>query len=146
MKIRIMNIEDYVQVHHLWMNTKGLGLTNIDDSENGIRKYLNRNPSTCFVAEEGNNIVGVILAGHDGRRGFIYHMAVDAKLQRQGIGKDLLNHAQHALRKEGIPKVALVALIDNKVGNAFWEKEGFLERKDLTYRSFALQDIENVYT
>jgi len=146
MLVRAMTIGDYVNVYKLWMTTPGLGLNSIDDSESGIRKYLDRNPSTCFVAEENEDIIGVIMAGHDGRRGFIYHMAVDTNRQRQGIGESLLSHALSALKSEGIHKVALVALDTNHIGNRFWEKQGFIHRPDLVYRNFALREIENIYT
>lgn len=76
MKIRLMNIEDYEQIYSLWVNTPGMGLNNLDDSREGIERYLKRNPNTCFVAEEKGTIIGVIISGHDGRRGFIYHTTV----------------------------------------------------------------------
>ena len=77
MQMRMMKITDYEQVYHLWLTCSGMGLNNLDDSEEGIERFLHRNPSTCFVAEEGNRIIGAILAGNDGRRGYIYHTAVN---------------------------------------------------------------------
>jgi len=68
-------------------------LNNIDDSKEGIAKYLARNPNTCFVAEKDGNIIGVILNGHDGHRGYIHHTAVSRNEQRNGIGNALLNAA-----------------------------------------------------
>lgn len=74
--IRRMNAADYDAVYALWLSTSGMGLNAEDDSREGIESYLRRNPTTCFVAETAKEIVGVILAGHDGRRGFIHHTAV----------------------------------------------------------------------
>ena len=73
-EIRVMTIDDYEKVYSLWMSCKNMGFNNLDDSREGIAKYLRRNPATCFVAECGDSIVGVILSGHDGRRGFIHHL------------------------------------------------------------------------
>ncbi|NLT12563.1 MAG: GNAT family N-acetyltransferase [Clostridiaceae bacterium] len=141
-----MTISDYCEVHALWLATPGLGLNAADDALEGIEKYLERNPNTCFVAIINKKIVGVILAGHDGRRGFIYHMSVSLESRRQGIGEQLLNAALDALRDEGILKVALVTLANNKIGNQFWEKQGFTSRDDLIYRNKALIQFENIYT
>lgn len=84
MNIRLMTINDYEKVYQLWINTSGMGLNDMDDSYEGIEKYLQRNPKTCFVVENDKEIVGVIIAGHDGRRGYIYHTAVDKKYRKQG--------------------------------------------------------------
>lgn len=135
MKIRLMTALDYDAVYQLWLNTPGMGLNNMDDSREGISKYLQRNPHTCFVAEDEESIIGVILSGHDGRRGFIYHLAVDPAHQRQGIGRALVEAAMTALEIEGIHKVALVVYGTNTNGNAFWEKMGAITRPDLTYRN-----------
>jgi len=142
MKIRVMTIKDYEKVYSLWLNTPGMGLNNLDDSKNGIAKYLLRNPNTCFVAEENQNIIGIILSGHDGRRGFVYHTAVSKNSQRQGIGTKLVNTAMKALKKEGVTKVALVVFDKNLDGNKFWEKQGFTIREDLIYRNKALCELE----
>jgi ribosomal protein S18 acetylase RimI-like enzyme len=112
-----------------------MGLNNLDDSREGIQKYLERNPSTCFVAVEQGRVVGVILSGHDGRRGFIYHTAVAVADRGKGIGRTLVERALAALRVEGINKVALVVYGNNNIGNGFWEALGFDSRSDLTYRN-----------
>jgi len=135
MKIRIMTINDYEKVYSLWMNTPNMGLNNIDDSKEGIEKYLKRNPSSCFVAEKDEKIIGVILSGHDGRRGFIHHTAVAQSEQRSGIGSALTEAALAALKNEGICKVILVVFKKNQKGNDFWEKTGFIKREDLVYRN-----------
>ena len=146
MKIRIMNINDYESIYSLWLNTPNMGLNNIDDSCDGIAKYLHRNPNTCFVAEKDGVIIGVILCGHDGRRGYIHHAAVAQDEQRSGIGTALLNAAMSALEGEGISKAALVVFGKNEKGNAFWEKQGFFTRSDLVYRNKAIADLTRIDT
>ncbi|MCL2514070.1 MAG: GNAT family N-acetyltransferase, partial [Oscillospiraceae bacterium] len=98
-------------------------------------KYLARNPDTCFIAEKNGCIIGVILSGHDGRRGYIHHTAVAESDRRQGVGTALVNAAMSALEHEGITKAALVVFANNEKGNAFWEKQGFAARDDLIYRN-----------
>ena len=141
MHIRIMTCHDYDAVYALWLSCKGMGLNDVDDSREGIEKYLRRNPATCFVAEDKNRILGVILSGHDGRRGFIHHTAVHPDYRKMGLGKMLVEAALAALKKEGISKVALVVFSHNENGNAFWEKMGFTKRTDLTYRNLALREL-----
>ena len=116
-EIRLMTMADYEAVYDLRINTPGMGLNTTDDSREGIARYLRRNPATSFVAVQEGRIVGVILAGHDGRRGFIHHTAVDAACRRQGIARQLVQHAMAALEAEGIHKVALVAFGRNAAGN-----------------------------
>lgn len=140
MEIRKMTIDDYERVYELWTNTPGMGMRSVDDSKEGIRKYLNRNPETCFIAESQNKIIGAILSGHDGRRGYIHHTAVNYTVQKQGIGTALVNTAVKALKGQGINKVALVAFCKNKLGNSFWKSQGFVERNDLVYRNKSLND------
>ena len=146
MKIELMKIDDYEQVWNLWINIKGMGLNNLDDSKEGIERFLKRNPTTCFVARDNDKIIGVIMAGHDGRRGFIYHTAVLEEKRKQGIAGKLLASAMKALQTEGIKKVALVVFEKNELGNSFWEKEGFTVRNDLVYRNKALADLKRIDT
>ena len=142
--IRPMTIADYDGVYDLWISTPGMGLNTTDDSREGITQYLRRNPTTCFVAEEAGRIVGVIIAGHDGRRGFIYHTAVRPECRKQGIATQLVEHAMDALEKEGIHKAALVVFERNALGNAFWERIGFEERTDLVYRNRSIHGLERI--
>ena len=141
MLIRTMVISDYESVYHLWENTSGIGLNDLDDSKEGIEKYLERNPHTCFVAENGKKIIGSILCGHDGRRGFIYHTAVSASERESGIGTALVETAISALEKEGINKAALVVFHSNELGNTFWENRGFIKRSDLIYRNKDIHEL-----
>ncbi|RGH42074.1 GNAT family N-acetyltransferase [Mediterraneibacter sp. gm002] len=141
--IRTMTIEDFDQVHALWMTIKGFGIRSIDDSKEGVERFLKRNPTTSVVAEIDNKIVGSILCGHDGRRGCFYHVCVDEKYRRHGIGKAMVVYAMQALKREKINKVSLIAFTVNDIGNAFWNTIEWTERKDLNYYEFVLNE-ENI--
>jgi ribosomal protein S18 acetylase RimI-like enzyme len=141
-----MSIDDYEKVYELWMSCVGMGLNNLDDSKEGIDKFLQRNPDTCLVAEADSRIVGVIIVGNDGRRGYIYHTAVNPQYRKQGIAKSLVETAMAALQNNGINKVALVVFDRNEIGNDFWEKMGFTVRDDLIYRNKALAEIVRIDT
>lgn len=144
--IRKMCSADYSAVYDLWMSCKGMGLNNLDDSPAGIDKFLKRNPETCFVALENENLAGVILAGHDGRRGYIYYTAVRPGCRGKGIGSALVEAVLAAMHREGIHKVALVVFKRNTVGNAFWERMGFTDRTDLVYRNRAISELVRIDT
>lgn len=146
MNFRLMQISDYDSIYNLWINTPGMGLNSVDDSKEGIEKFLKRNPSTCFIAEENEKIVGVIMAGNDGRRGYIYHIAVLPEFCGKHIAKTLVENAMAALEKEGITKVALVVFEKNQNGNGFWEKIGFTVRNDLIYRNRTIAQMERIDT
>ena len=146
MQIRKMKIEDYEAVYRLWLSCKGMGLNSVDDSREGIEKFLRRNPETCFVAEKDGKIAGVILAGNDGRRGYIYHTAVSPEQRRQGIASRLLDAVLTALENICITKVALVVFERNADGNAFWEKAGFTVREDLVYRNKSIAEMTRIDT
>lgn len=141
--IRIMTIDDYDGVYALWMKIKGFGIRSIDDSREGVSRFLKRNPAISVVAEEDGKIVGSILCGHDGRRGCMYHVCVDREYRRRGIGKGMVVMAMEALKKEEISKVSLIAFTKNDVGNAFWNTIGWTERLDLNYYDFVL-NTENI--
>ena len=127
MVIRKMKIEDYDNVYDLWMSCVGMGLNNLDDSKEGVDKFIQRNPDTCLVAEKDSKIIGVIMVGNDGRRGYIYHTAVRPDYRRMGIAGKLVDKA-------------------NSAGNAFWETQGFTVRDDLIYRNKALTEIVRIDT
>lgn len=133
---------DYPALFGLWNSLAGFnkGLRSLDDSEEGIAKFLQRNPKTCFVAEVGGQIVGGILAGHDGRRGYIYHASVHSDYQGQGIGKLMADCACEALKAEGINKAGMLVFETNEQGNAFWESQGWQTRPDLIYRNKTLNE------
>ena len=139
-------MDDYEKMYALWLSCKGMGLNDTDDSKEGIKRFLDRNPETCFAACENDRIIGVILAGNDGRRGFIYHTAVSPDCRGRGVGTALVNAALEALKNLGIAKTALVVFDRNETGNAFWEKQGFTARNDLVYRNKALVDMVRIDT
>ena len=145
-EIRKMEIADYDGVYNLWTNMPGMGLNTADDSKDGIAKYLERNPGTCFVALKNNEIIGAILSGHDGRRGLIYHLAVKISEREQGVGNTLLDHATKALKNEGINKIYIMVFKNNKTGNAFWEKRGFTIPNESIYRAKEIASIEHIDT
>lgn len=146
MEIRNMRVEDYDGVYALWLSCKGMGLNDVDDSREGIARYLARNPDTCFVAEEAGAIVGTILGGHDGRRGFLYHAAVAQAYRGRGIGSALVDAAIRVLREAGITKVGMMVFANNDEGNAYWEKRGFSARPDVMYRNIRLAELVETHT
>lgn len=141
--IREMTIEDYEGVKALWLSIKGFAIRSIDDSKEGVTRFLNRNPGTSVVAVEDGKIVGAILCGHDGRRGCLYHVCVAQEYRRQGIGKAMVVYCMEALKKEKINKVSLIAFTVNDIGNAFWRQIGWTKREDLNYYDFTLNQ-ENI--
>ena len=138
--IRVMTMDDFEAVHALWMEIHGFGIRSIDDSREGVERFIRRNPTTSMVAVAEGKIVGAILCGHDGRRGCLYHVCVRKGYRRQGVGKAMVVACMEALRKEQINKVSLIAFTKNDIGNAFWNKIGWTEREDLNYYDFTLNE------
>ena len=140
---KIVTIEDYDELFALWNSTEQSrrALNPVDDSRDGIERYLARNPNSCFAAVSEGHIVGVILAGHDGRRGIIHHMCVHPDWRRKGIAAHLVTLAENALKKEGIQKVFGLVFIDNDGANAFWEKQGYSLRTNLNYRNKSMNQM-----
>lgn len=127
---REMVIEDYYDVYKLWSCAKGIGLSGADTREN-IDAYLKRNKGLSFVCETGNRIIGAILCGHDGRRGFIHHLVVDEKHRRMGFAKELVSKSLERLKQEGIQKCHLFVMKDNESGKEFWVKTSWMQREDI---------------
>lgn len=140
MDIRVMTIDDYEKVYGLWKTIKGFGIRSMDDSREGIARFLRRNPTTSITAWEGDTLIGAILCGHDGRRGCLYHVCVRKGYRRHGVGKAMVVACMEALRKEEINKVSLIAFTKNDIGNAFWNKIGWTKREDLNYYDFTLNE------
>ena len=143
--VRSMQIEDYDQVYALWMTIHGFSIRTIDDSREGVERFLKRNPGISVVAEMDGRVVGAILCGHDGRRGCLYHVCVPEDYRMHGIGRAMVVHCMNALQQEGINKVSLIAFTKNDIGNAFWKQIGWTKREDLNYYDFVLnqKNIEN---
>lgn len=140
--IRQVTIDDYDDIFELWNSTQQSrrALNPVDDSREGINRYLNRNPNTCFAAVRDGKIIGVILTGHDGRRGIVHHMCVHPDFRRMGIASHLVAMAEEALQYEGIQKVFGLVFVDNEAGNLFWEKQGYSLRTNLNYRNKSLNE------
>lgn len=139
-EIRTMSIEDYDAVYELWMSIHGFGIRSIDDSREGVARFLARNPSTSVVAIADGKVVGAILCGHDGRRGCLYHVCVHENYRKHGIGKAMAVACMRALQAEHINKVNLIAFKSNEIGNQFWKGEEWTFRDDLNYYDFTLNE------
>lgn len=135
---RQATISDYDQMYNLWKNIEGIGLSDSDTKEN-IEKFLNKNQGLNYICEEKGKIIGTILCGEDGRRGYLYHLAVDKDYRRKGIGTKLVNLVFDNLKKKGIIKCHLFVYYENELGKTFWEKTGWCKRDELLIYS---KDIE----
>ena len=128
--IRPMSIEDYAAVLDLWEASDGVGLGD-SDTRPAIASYLERNRGLSLVTVVEGAIVGAVLCGHDGRRGYIHHLAVAVPHRGRGHGRALVDACLDGLRAEGIPKCTIVVYADNAEGEAFWTRIGWAERHDL---------------
>ena len=143
---RLVTIEDYDGIFALWNSTEQSrrALNPVDDSREGIVRYLQRNPNTCFLAAskdgsgDAEEIVGVILTGHDGRRGIVHHLCVNPSYRREGVATTLVQKAEEALHAEGISKIFGLVFKDNEAANAFWDSQGYTLRTNLNYRNKSL--------
>lgn len=133
-QIRLMRSDDYQSAYELWNGLPGIGLSSADTKQ-ALLSFMDRNPKTCFVAEDEGNLIGTILGGSDGRRGYIYHLAVDGDHQKHGIGRELVQVCLQALRDQGIEKCHIFVIADNQEGQAFWQKEGWQLRDDILVMS-----------
>lgn len=126
-----MTMADYDEVFALWQNTEGVGLNESDTREN-IAKFLLRNPDMSFIARDSSGeLIGAVLCGHDGRRGYLHHLAVAKSQRGQGLGKSLLNACLAALKREGIIKCNIFVYAHNESGQSFWKHSGWNPRSDL---------------
>ena len=141
--IRPMTIDDYDQVFALWEHIHGFALRSVDDSRPFVERFLARNPATSCVATCGEQVVGSILCGHDGRQGSFYHVCVSPGYRKHGIGRRMVRFCLQALAAEGISKATLVAFENNEVGNKFWRGIGWTPRQDFNSYEFLL-NTENI--
>jgi ribosomal protein S18 acetylase RimI-like enzyme len=133
-EIRAMTIGDYDPVYALWQSCEGIGLS-AADSRTAIDRFLRRNPGLAFAAWEGNILAGAVLTGEDGRRGYLYHLAVSPQHRRQGIGRALVERCVFGLKERGIQKCHIFVYSDNQAGMAFWAQLGFELRRELVIMS-----------
>lgn len=141
--IKTMTISDYPDLFTLWKNTPNMGLRSLDDSKEGISAFLKRNPNTSFTAYEDGQLVGAILCGHDGRRGYIYHTVVLPKYRNRGIASSLVEMAVNALKEEGITRVCLNVMETNEQGKSFWLGKGWEKKDFLGFYSKSVTEKEN---
>ncbi|HEX9018928.1 MAG TPA: GNAT family N-acetyltransferase [Anaerolineaceae bacterium] len=133
--IACLTMQDYEDAVALWRSTEGIGLSSADSRE-AITAYLERNPGMSFVARgQQGELLGAVLCGHDGRRGYLHHAAVRADFRGQGIGQALVECCLGALQAVGIDKCHLFVYKDNHAGREFWEKTGWVERVTLVLMS-----------
>lgn len=142
-QIRVMTLDDYEEVHALWMTIHGFGIRSIDDSKEGVAAFIRRNPTTSVVATLDGKIIGSILCGHDGRRGCLYHVCVAESYRQHGIGQQMVQVCLNALKAEGINKVNLIAFKTNEVGNRFWRGLGWSLKDNANYYECVLNE-ENI--
>ena len=145
--VRPMEEADYEGIKALWMTIHGFGIRSIDDSREGVERFLRRNPGLSVVAvtegpgaDPAGTVIGAILCGHDGRRGCLYHVCVREDYRLRGVGKAMVVHCMNALKAEQINKVSLIAFTKNDVGNAFWNRICWTKRGDLNYYDFVLNE------
>lgn len=142
--LRKLTVDDYDALFALWTNTPNMGLRSLDDFREGIAFFLRRNPETNFGVFENGELVGAILSGHDGRRGYIYHTVVLPEYRRRGIASALVEAAVEALQKEGITRVCLNVIETNEAGKAFWLKKGWEKKDFLGFYSKSITERENL--
>jgi len=132
-------IEDFDAVIALWRRTEGVGL-NESDTRPAIAAFLRRNPRLSLVAEKDGRIIGAVLCGHDGRRGYLHHLAVSKRHRCRGIGRQLVNACLAKLRKAGIQKCNIFIFANNAVGMKFWAHTGWSLRTELRLMQIRLDD------
>ena len=135
-------MSDYDAVIRLWQETEGVGLNESDDRGN-LRSYLRRNPGMSFVARRGAEIIGAVLCGHDGRRGYLHHLAVAKPHRQKGVGKKLVNACLAKLGKLQIQKCNIFLYADNAAGEKFWRHNGWAKRADLAVMQKSLTPSRN---
>ena len=141
--IRSMTMEDDCEVFDMWQSISGFGIRSVDDSKEGIERFIKRNPGLSVVAVHEGRIIGGILCGHDGRRGCLYHVCVRQEYRMLGIGQEMVLRCKEALKQEGINKINLIAFRSNAVGNKFWQRLSWKFRDDCNYYEANLNE-ENV--
>lgn len=133
-QIREMSAGDYDEALELWQRCPGMGLSDADEKASLIR-FLERNPGLSCIAREDGNLIGTCLCGTDGRRGYLYHLAVDPDQRRRGIGTELVSRVFSALQKLDIHKCHIMVYGTNETGLAFWRQDGWVTRPEIVLMS-----------
>jgi putative acetyltransferase len=129
-RLRSFRIADHDEVYAIWRKAEGVGLGE-SDSREAIGRYLRRNPGLSQVAVLGGRVIATVLCGHDGRRGYLHHLAVAGRWRRKGVGRALVAACLEKLGEAGIPKCNLFLFAGNRAGRAFWRRLGWSVRSDL---------------
>ena len=137
--VRHFRMEDYDGVIALWRRAEGVGL-NESDTRRAIAAYLRRNPKLSLIAVKNGRIIGAVLCGHDGRRGYLHHLAVSKRHRYRGLGRRLVNACLTKLRKAGIQKCNIYIFASNTEGMKFWTHTGWRLRTELRLMQIRLDD------
>jgi len=121
---RDFRIEDYDAAVELWNRVDGLDVAEGDDRAT-IERFLERNPKLSRIAADGNKIIGAVLCGHDGRRGYIYHLAIDPSYEGRGLGRCLIGECLDGLKRAGLERANILVAKDNPRGLEFWRRCGW---------------------
>lgn len=142
MQIRFFKPEDYNEAYALWDSTPGMNLGSLNNTYEGIKSVVDHNPQLCFAAiDDDGKIIGTILGGTDGRKGYLYHTAIADGYRGQHIGTQLIRKVLAGFKTQGIEKIGLFTTNDNIDGRKFWEHFGFKQRTDITYLDIDLDLI-----
>jgi ribosomal protein S18 acetylase RimI-like enzyme len=129
-EIRAMTLDDYEAVYALWRESEGVGLSTADEKE-AIAQFLIRNAGLSQTAWEGARLAGAALCGHDGRRGYLHHLAIAEPYRRRKVGSEIVRSCLRGLRQCGIEKCHLFVFAENAAAQSFWKSVGWTERVDL---------------
>ena len=138
-RILPMTMDDYPAAMALWKTTPGIGLSAADEVET-MRAYLLRNPGMSQCAFAGETLIGTVLAGHDGRRGYLHHLCVRDDFRGRGIGRMLITRALETLHAQGLEKAHAFLFSDNETGRKFWERVGWTWRTDIGVVSATVEE------
>jgi len=128
LNIELVSEADIPAMLAFWRNTPGLG---VGDEEASLRDFIRRNPTTCLLVKSGDSIVSTVMGGFDGRRGYIYHLAVHPDYQRRGWGTKMLQEVIIRLEELKAEKIHLFVFKDNQVAQAFYESQAWVKRHDI---------------
>lgn len=143
LEIREFQVSDYDSALALWKRCEGVGLSAADE-RCPVINFLNHNPGFCFVALEDGELVGTVLCGNDGRRGYLYHLAVDPRFRKQGLGGQLAKRSLEGLRSAGIQKCHIMVFGTNKSGQTFWQHAGWIPRPEIVLMSYDVTCAKDV--
>lgn len=133
-RIRRMTPEDYDEAYALWSATPGMHLHSLNNTYGGIALLIRKNPDTCLVATDADGkVIATALGATDGRKGYLYHVAVDEQWRGHGIGTTLIGRIEDSFKAIGIVKVGILVVADNADGQRFWKSQGWNTRPDVIY-------------